>query len=476
MRRALWSIALLALGLAWAQVDPSHVAQAVRRTIQIGGGLEQWSGLPQYPVVLSNTFPAKPVTHGGYFSVAWDDRHLYILGVFEQKAETVKAALPEDHPEWWNDDTMEVFLKPDPKGVEVIHLAANPKGTRFKAYTFTTDYATSGRVEASRWVLEWAIPFASLKTSPPEPGAIWAMKVGREHQAAQEYPLWPMGGDYHAPTNFGYLVFVEKPQDPATLAQQVQARLGAETPLKSRLQDIATYAVYYGQDPKEAAKLVDFDLAIVQPNLPKESLALLKANGVRVVAYLSIGEAEPERDYGQPLPKEWLLGQNPNWGSYFVDANQKGWQELMLRLAEGYLKAGFDGLFLDTLDTADLYPQVAPGLVAIVQALREHFPEAILVQNRGFRLLPKTAELVDAVMYENLSAMYNFQEKRYVAVDGDPTPVLPYAKRGLVVLALDYALPEDVDLVRRAYVRARELGFVPYVSVIRLDRVFLHNP
>lgn len=221
---------------------------------------------------------------------------------------------------------------------------------------------------------------------------------------------------------------------------------------------------------------MDFDLAIVQPNLPKESLALLKANGVRVVAYLSIGEAEPERDYGQPLPKEWLLGQNPNWGSYFVDANQKGWQELVLRLAEGYLKAGFDGLFLDTLDTADLYPQVAPGLVAIVQALRERFPEAILVQNRGFRLLPKTAELVDAVMYENLSAMYNFQEKRYVAVDGDPTPVLPYAKRGLVVLALDYALPEDVDLVRRAYVRARELGFVPYVSVIRLDRVFLHNP
>lgn len=170
------------------------------------------------------------MTHGGYFSVAWDDRHLYILGVFEQKAETVKAALPEEHPEWWNDDTMEVFLKPDPKGVEVIHLAANPKGTRFKAYTFTTDYATSGRVEASRWVLEWAIPFASLKTSPPEPGAIWAMKVGREHQAAQEYPLWPMGGDYHAPTNFGYLVFVEKLEDPQALAQRVQALLGVEPP------------------------------------------------------------------------------------------------------------------------------------------------------------------------------------------------------------------------------------------------------
>lgn len=476
MRRALWFLALMASALGFAQVDPAHVAQAVRRTIEIGKGLEQWSGLPQYPVVLSNTFPAKPVVHGGYFSLAWDDRHLYVLGVFEQRAETVKAALPQDHPEWWNDDTMEIFLKPDPKGVEVLHLAANPKGTRFKAYTFTADYATSGQVEANRWVLEWAIPFASLKVAPPQPGTVWALKVGREHQAAQEYPLWPMGGDYHAPTNFGYLVFVEKPEDPKALAQRVQALLGVEPPIHSRLQDIATYAVYYGNDPQEAAKLVNFDLAIVQPSLPKESLALLKKNGVKVVAYLSIGEAEPDRDYGRPLPKEWLLGQNPNWGSYFVDANQKGWQELMLQMAESYLKAGFDGLFLDTLDTADLYPQVAPGLVAIVQALRERFPEAILVQNRGFRLLPKTAELVDAVMYENLSAMYNFQEKRYVAVDGDPTPVLPYAKRGLVVLALDYALPEDEALVRRAYMRARELGFVPYVSVILLDRVFLHNP
>ncbi|MCS6867326.1 endo alpha-1,4 polygalactosaminidase, partial [Thermus sp.] len=253
-------------------------------------------------------------------------------------------------------------------------------------------------------------------------------------------------------------------------------RMGVETPIRSRLRDIATYAVYYGRDPQELAKLVNFDLAIVQPWIPEGSLSLLKGNGVKVLAYLSIGEAEPERDYGRPLPKEWLLGRNPNWGSYFVDANQRGWQEIMLRLAGQYLRQGFDGLFLDTLDTADLYPQVAPGLVAIVRSLRERFPQAILVQNRGFRLLPETAERIDGVMYENLSAMYSFKEGRYIPVESDPTPVLPYARRGLVVLAMDYALPEDEALVRRAYVRAREMGFVPYVSVIALDRVFLHNP
>ncbi|MEN2981914.1 MAG: endo alpha-1,4 polygalactosaminidase [Thermus sp.] len=468
--------ALVLVGLALAQVDPAHVAQAVRRTVQLGKGLEAWRGLPQYPVLLSNTFPAKPVAHKGYFSLAWDEKNLYVLGVFEQRAETVKASLPPDHQEWWQDDTMEIFLKPDPKGVGVLHLAANPRGTRFRAYTSTTDYRTAGRIEGGRWILEWAIPFAALKVPSPKAGTIWSLKVGREHQAAREYPLWPMGGDYHAPTNFGYLVFVERLEDPKALAAKVAARMGVETPLRSRLQDISTYAVYYGRDSQELTKLVNFDLAIVQPWIPKDTLSFLKANGVKVLAYLSIGEAEPGRDYGRSLPKEWLLGKNPNWGSYFVDANQRGWQEIMLGLAGQYLREGFDGLFLDTLDTADLYPQVAPGLVAIVRSLRERFPQAILVQNRGFRLLPETAGLIDGVMYENLSAMYSFKEGRYIPVESDPTPVLPYARRGLVVLAMDYALPEDEDLVRRAYVRAREMGFVPYVSVIALDRVFLHNP
>lgn len=466
------------VGWAVAQVDSTHVAQAVFRSIQIGKGLEQWEGLPRYPVFLSNTFPAKPVSHDGYFQVAWDGDNLYFLGVFQQKGTTVKASLPQDHPEWWRDDTMELFLKRDAKdkGAEVMHLAANPEGTRFKAYTYTVDYRTRGQIGPERWILEWAIPFASLKAPTPKVGEVWSLKVGREHQAAGEYPLWPMGGDYHAPTNFGFLVFVDQLQDPVELANRIAAHLGVDPPLESRLKEIASYAVYYGRDPQELAKLADFDLAIVQPGIPRESLALLRANGVKVLAYLSLGEAEPGRDYGMPLPKEWVLGTNPNWGGFFIDANQEGWQTLILRLAEEYLKEGFHGLFLDTLDTVDLFPQVAPGLVRLVGSLRERFPKAILVQNRGFRLLPQTAELVDGIMYENLSSMYSFQEKRYVPVEGDPTPVLPFLKRGLVVLALDYAPPEDLRLVRRAYVRARELGFIPYVSVINLDRVFLHNP
>lgn len=475
MGKGFWLLLLL-IGMASAQVDPAWVAQALKRSIPLGD-LSAWEGLPQYPVRLSNTYPPKPVAHEGYFSVAWDENHLYFLGVFQQDAETVRAELPADHQEWWKDDTMEIFLRTDPKNkaAPALHLAVNPKGTRFKAYTFTDRYRSLGRIEAQRWVVELAIPLGEVLPRP-KVGEVWNLKVGREHQAAAEYPLWPMGGDYHSPENFGYLVFTEDTQDNAELARRIQEFLGAEPPIPSRLQGITSYAVYYSRAAEELAKLVNFDLAILQPDLPLEALSSLKANGVKTLAYLSIGEVEPGRDYGQPIPQAWILGQNPNWGSFYVDASQPGWQDLVLSLARRYLERGFSGLFLDTLDTADLYPQAASGLVQIVKRLREAFPEAILVQNRGFRLLPQTAPYLDGVMYENLSAMYRFDQGRYVPVDSDPSPVLPYLKRGLVVLALDYAPPEDKALVERCYVRARELGFIPYVSTIQLDRVYLLAP
>lgn len=478
MRRQWLLGSLVAVGLAWAQVDPAHVAQAVHRSIRLGGDLEQWQGIPQYPVILSNTYPSKPVSHPGYFSVAWDEENLYFLGVFTQEAGTVRAGLPADHPQWWEDDTMEIFLKTAPldKGSEVIHLAANPRGTRFKAYTYTTDYQTQGRILPDRWILEWAIPFRSLRTKTPTVGEFWNLKVGREHQAAAEYPLWPMGGDYHSPTNFGFLAFVREPQDPGALANGIAQLLGVEAPIKSRLEGLLSYAVYYGTDKEELAKLVNFDLAILQPKWSREDIAYLKANGVKVISYLSLGEVEPNLDYGQPIPEAWILGRNPHWGSQYVDASQPGWQELILELANRYRQSGFDGFFLDTLDTADLFPQVAAGLVALVKGLRDRFPEAILIQNRGFRLLPQTAEYLDAVMYESFSTTYDFKGQRYLAFDGDPGVVLPYAKRGLVVLALDYASPTDAALVERAFVRAREFGFIPYVSTILLDRVYLQNP
>lgn len=253
------------------------------------------------------------------------------------------------------------------------------------------------------------------------------------------------------------------------LGTAVLAREDAGQPLQSRLAGIKSFAVYYGTNRAFAEKLSEFDLAIVQPNTVSfRQLQALKAKGVRVVAYLSIGEAEGSM---VGLPKSWVLGTNPDWGSKRMDANQSGWRETVFKWAKDILDIGFDGLFLDTVDTVDVFPKTKGGMIGIIQGLRQRFPDAVLVQNRGFAVLPQTAPLVDAVMFEDFSTLYDFRTESYNRRHGDPGVLLPYSKRGLTVLALDYALPTQTDLINRAYSRARQYGFVPYVTTIGLNEL-----
>ncbi len=492
MTRPAWrwlALALLSAPAAHAQATPSNagvpdvrVAQAVRRTIQIGGDLTQWDGLPQYPVVLSNGVPSVPVTHRGYYSVAFDDQNLYLLGVFDQAKDTVLAKLDAAAPEWWNDDAMELFVRPDAFAAKPtdLHFAVNPAGTRFKAYTATTDYQSVGRIEDQRWVLELALPLNTATLPAVKAGDVWSLKVGREHQKAAEFPIWPIGGDFNSPGNYGYLAFTDAVQEPAALAQGITARLGTvatAAPLHSRLSDIGSYAVYYGRAAADVEKLSHYDLAIVQPGtLDAAQLRALHENGTRAVAYLTIGELDPKDPDAARVDPAWVLGKNANWGSSFMDASQPGWRALVEERADALLKAGYDGLFLDTLDTADAYPKTAGGLVQIVQDLRARHPDAVLVQNRGFSLLNQTAPSIDAVMFESFSSTYDFKTRRYGAVDGDPSFVQAVSDRGLKVLALDYALPTQTDLISRTYQRARSFGFVPFVSTINLDQLNEANP
>jgi uncharacterized protein (TIGR01370 family) len=377
---------------------------------------------------------------------------------------------------------MELYLRTQPFAAAPtdLHLATNPAGARFKAYTAGTDYKSAGRIEDNRWVLELALPLNTAILPAAKAGDIWGLKVGREHQRAAEYPIWPVGGDFGSPNNFGYLAFTDQPAAPAALATTISATLAKSSvgsPLQSRLSDIGSYSVYYGKDSAEIDQLVNYDLAIVQPGtLSAEQIKTLHDNGTRVAAYLTIGELDKDSTDTARVDPSWVLGENANWGSKFIDASQPGWQALVQERAAALMKAGYDGFFLDTLDTVDLYPKVGPGLVKIVQDLRAKYADAVIVQNRGFSLLNQTAPSIDAVMFESFSSTYDFKKKAYGAVGGDPSYVQNVAKRGLKVLALDYAEPTQSELITKSYERAKSYGFVPYVSTINLDKVYTANP
>ena len=69
-----------------------------------------------------------------------------------------------------------------------------------------------------------------------------------------------------------------------------------------------------------------------------------------------------------------VVGYTNSTTTYIPDARQ---------IREG----GYDGIFLDTIDTASAFPQTKEGMIRLVQALRTALPDAPIVLNQGFPLL-----------------------------------------------------------------------------------------
>lgn len=246
----------------------------------------------------------------------------------------------------------------------------------------------------------------------------------------------------------------------------------AQTP-RDRIHDVSDYVVYYGIGRVDDLKR--FSLAIIQPDtLDAPQIASLRTNGTLSVAYLSVGEAEPTRAWfldGRVDPS-WLLGMNGNWGSYFVDASKPGWQQLMYDLAGQFIAKGFDGVFLDTVDTVDVFPQTRDGMLAIIRGLRQRYPDALLVQNRGFSVIQELTNTVDAIMFEDLITSYDFTTGEYLYADNSATAQwLAGLAAGseLEVLSLDYA--DNPAMAYLAVQAARGYGFIPAVSTILLNDI-----
>ena len=90
--------------------------------------------------------------------------------------------------------------------------------------------------------------------------------------------------------------------------------------------------------------------------------------GRKVLAYLSIGEAEDYRHYwktewdadrdGKPdaMAPSWLCAENPDWkGNYKVRYWDAAWQHLLLMEVDALAQAGFDGVYLDIVDGFEFF-------------------------------------------------------------------------------------------------------------------------
>ncbi len=257
----------------------------------------------------------------------------------------------------------------------------------------------------------------------------------------------------------------------------------------NRLDKIKNYACFYGANKIE--EMSQFDAVIFEPKQhSKENIKRLKKSGTFTIGYITIGEDDELNknvNWYFDRNKDGKPDKNGIWNSWYADARSKDWRDYVVyKKAKAVLvDKKCDGIFLDTVDTTQLYGESRDGMIQLIKELRETYPKAIIVQNRGFSVIEDTAKYIDGLMYEAFSVHYKFADEEYDKLsDSDlrwskqmaENTLAPIMKKtGLVVLSLDYAEPEQKELIQFSYDRAKHFGFVHYLSTISLQDIFVRN-
>jgi hypothetical protein len=401
-------------------------------------------------------------------------------------------------------DTALVFLDTDANPETGFQPPADPRhgfemlvsGPSLQSHAGETRDAWAWKIvaEAQRSAggdtLEYRFDAAALKTGKADKLGVGVFMMAADWQALVD----------QAPDRGLYPVKIDKTKiKPATrqarAVPMAEPRANRDLPPRQRVEQARSYYCYYGAG--RVAELSHYDIAILHtPMMAAANVKTLNDLGVVTVGYVTVGEDDQLRAGDGKGPggmASWYFdkdrdGQpdkNGVWNSWYANAADPLWRADRVaearRMFDDY---GFAGVFLDTIEVPDVYPESRDGMIELVAELRRAFPDKVIVINRGFSLLKEDAvsSVIDAVMFESFTVSYDFETKRYIEYgpqDLDFTrqqierAVMPaIRKHAFKVLALDYCQPEQTDRIQKAFDRAVTFGFLPAVAPIHLDDVY----
>lgn len=241
-------------------------------------------------------------------------------------------------------------------------------------------------------------------------------------------------------------------------------------------------AFYYTSNPPSDI-LAQYDWVVLNAdNITAEELERIKASGASVFAYLSVGEADRSKEWSDEVDPSVFIGSNEAWNSDIPDLASAAWIELVTNRAEKIKNRGFDGLFLDTLDSYTALPlepeQIAAqreALAELVERIHAVFPGGKLIFNRGFEILDKAGKHAAAVAAESLLYGWDQVNRVYREV---PEEDFKWLKArldevreayGIPAIVIDYLPPSRRELAREAAKRVMSYGFIPWIATPGLD-------
>lgn len=258
----------------------------------------------------------------------------------------------------------------------------------------------------------------------------------------------------------------------------ISCRTTDQTLVSPRYEILSPFAVSYEKiTPAEAR---NYDLIIVEPNhYNKSEITALKSTGTNVLAYVSLGEVNPGRWYFPILAERGFLGKNENWDSYYINlADSVTYKFFFTDVFSELTFKGFDGFFLDTIDAVAPYTSrshLQPHMERMITELDARYPEHFIVQNAGLFLLDKTADVVDAVLIEDVATHYDFKTDSYSLKEEEKyrqkvsiikkisnTKALPF-------LIVDFAT--SISVRQQAVQRLDTLAFPYFINTIKLNNI-----
>jgi len=234
-----------------------------------------------------------------------------------------------------------------------------------------------------------------------------------------------------------------------------------------------SFGVVYSEiEPKQTE---GYNFLIVEPYFyTKQEISNFHSRGLKVVAYISLGEVNESRRYFEEFKEIGFKGKNENHGSYYTDlTNPKVKDKFINQIVPELLAFGYDGLFMDTIDAVAPYTirrEMKNDMIELIKKIRAKNPKKILIQNAGFFLLDETADLVDAVAIEDVASGYNFETNEYlIKSDKEFEERVSfinsvYQKSKIPFLIIDFA--EDVHTKQIVSERLNSIAFPYFISNI----------
>ena len=232
-----------------------------------------------------------------------------------------------------------------------------------------------------------------------------------------------------------------------------------------------------GEIAGTAADVAVIDWEHVGNRATVERLKAKPGGGRRVVlSYLSIGEAESWRSYYRSCcagkSPAWLTGRTQGWsGNYVVKFWDPGWKAIVKARLAQIIAAGFDGVYLDRVDTWEAFKgqgiNARAEMIRLVQELsaaaRSARPGFVILVQNGEELLPDAGYLaaIDGIAKEDLLyGVHHTSARNDSGTIAESVRLLKRAQaRGKAILVVEYL--GSSDQIGRARSELKGLGFVP---------------